>query len=197
MGNIFDSVEQLFGLGSKPLVSPLPQNEELTNPALLNWYANDSARAAEAHRVNQERAMNNYITPTPVSVKPLVKSSTADFLNKILLPITRKYGIPDAVSAGQFAGEGRLGGFGAKRNNFYNIAAYDSNPDAAIHYATPEAGVEAYAKLIATNPHYAQAYSARSDPAKMLGLIQKAGYASRPDYSSFIQSTPEWKQYAQ
>lgn len=194
--NFLDAIKKLFIPGKA--YAPLPDKPiEGPNKALDYWYANQASRGALAHAQNQQ-GINNYISTTPnQAAAAIVPTNSSDFINKILLPITRKYNIPDPVAAGQFAGEGRLKGFGAKRNNFFNIAAYDSNPDAAIHYSTPEQGIEAYAKLIATNPHYAQAYSARNDPSKMLSLIQKAGYASRPDYSSFVMSTPEWRQYAQ
>lgn len=140
--------------------------------------------------------------PTPIPVIGVNSPETDEFLNTVALPITRKYGIPDAVAAGQFAGEGRLAGLGASRNNYYNIAAYDNDLDSTVKYETPEKGIEAYAKLLSGNfkkangemdTRYLPAYELRADPVKMLQEIFKAGYATRPDYPEHVMNTPEWR----
>lgn len=147
------------------------------------------------------------IVPSPTTSGGMLKSID-DFV-KIAMPIFHEYGIPPAVGFGQFAAEGRLKGMGAARNNFYNIQAFDSNPNAASHFPTPEEGVRAYAKLISGqyelgqkgsgkfDTRYKDAYALRSDPRKMIQAIQKAGYASRPDYAAFVMSTPEFQKYIQ
>ena len=140
------------------------------------------------------------------------------FIEGTVLPVTRKYGIPDAVAAAQFAAEGRnVGGLGSSRNNYFNLGAVDSNPDQAFGFDTPEAGVEAYAKFISGEGSYPseehkkrfeKAYQYRNDPRKMLKEIENAGYAGDPktysqraandfrSYADFAMSTPEWAKYS-
>jgi len=149
------------------------------------------------------------VTPIPGMGSNARNQDTDRFILETILPITRQYGIPDAVAAGMFAGEGRLGGLGAARNNFYNINAIDSDPNQAFDYETPGEGIEAYAKLLSGkyelgqkgsgrfDTTYLPAYTLRNDPMAMLKMIQELGYASRPDYSDFIMSTPEYNYYNQ
>lgn len=143
-------------------------------------------------------------TPTPTPVQEL--NSYQDF-ERVANPIFRKYDIPRPIGHGMYAGEGRLEGLGAKRNNFYNINAIDSDPNQAFDYKTPAEGIEAYAKLMSGkyelgakgsgkfDTRYLPAYELRKDPVAMMKKIQELGYASRPDYADFIMSTPEWKSY--
>jgi hypothetical protein len=68
----------------KPIISPVPQNENLDNPALLNWYANDQSRVDAAKR----GSLNNYMqppapttaptaTPTPTTAPTMTPTPTA------------------------------------------------------------------------------------------------------------------------
>lgn len=126
----------------------------------------------------------------------------------LVKPIAQKYGIPMAVIMGQYAAEGRDKGTGASRNNFFNIGGFDGQEANMPSYKTPQEGIDAYAKLLATDPRYAKAYALRGNPAAMIKAIQDAGYAgdpttysqrasnSYPTYSSFVMDTPEYKKYA-
>lgn len=144
-------------------------------------------------------------SPTPTATaQPKQYTDHWQFIDQVVAPLSKKYQVPLSVAASQFAGEGRLKGLGAERNNFYNIAAYDSDPNQAVRYPTPEAGVEAYMKLMSgqyklangkTDTRYLPAYKLRNNPEAMLRKIKELGYASRPDYPEFIMSTPEWKKY--
>lgn len=164
-------------------------------------------------------------TPTPTPTPQVKGASTMRFKNgkpastqqdvmqfieTTVLPITREYGIPDAVAAGQFAAEGRLQGLGASRNNFFNLGAYDSNVDNAFDYKTPEDGVRAYADLIARKY---PGVIGEKDPVKAIQAVEKQGYAGDPktwrqrkkeqdgvetpyrSYSDFVMNNPEWRQY--
>jgi len=146
-----------------------------------------------------------------------IDGAVESFLNKNVFPVTDRYGIPRAVAAGQFAAEGRMSGLGADRNNYYNIAAFDSNPDAAVRYNSPQEGVEAYAKFVTGNAdNYAspqvkqkfiEAAKRMSNPEQYIRGIEQAGYAGDPNtyqkrakngqksYESFIESTPEYQYY--
>lgn len=139
---------------------------------------------------------------------PTPAPDASDF-EKIAIPILNKYGIPPSVGLGIAAAEGgRIGS-----NNVFNLNATDSNPQGASSYNDQASGIEAFAKLIASNPRYAKAYANRIDPAKMLTEIQNAGYAGDPkdwqkrklketadfpykQYSQFVMDTPAYKRYA-
>ena len=145
------------------------------------------------------------VTPTPMQGMQQVLSAqdisipqdVDSFLQKTVFPITSKYGIPNAVAAGQFAGEGRFKGLGADRKNYYNVMAYDGKEGQMPSFNTPEEGVEVYAKTIAKDPRYANAMKVAKDPKRMIKEIHKAGYATRPDYAEFVASTPEFQKYSQ
>lgn len=153
--------------------------------------------------------------------QPRRLSDTGEF-EKVAQPIFEQYGVPPQIGFGQFAAEGRLQGLGASRNNFYNIAAFDSNPDAANSYDTPEAGIEAFARFITGRANnyaspevqqkFADAYARyqeHQNPELFLLDIQNAGYAGDPNtypqraangypsYRQFVMDTPEWKKFSQ
>lgn len=158
-------------------------------------------------------------TPTPmpgVRVDPEV----GKFIDNTILPIGRKYKAPDAVMTGMFGAEGRLSGLGANRNNFYNIAAYDSDPNSANYYDTPEKGVEAFARFITgqadnyDTPEHKKMYQDAfaqfqkdGDPAAYMLAVQNANYAGDPatyaqratndygSYSDFVINTPEYRRH--
>jgi hypothetical protein len=170
-------------------------------------------------------------SPTPVPFQktqefnPVPQSldqSVSDFLENTAFPVTRRYGIPDPITAGVFAAEGRLSGLGASRNNFYNINAHDSNPDRAFGYETPEDGVEAFAKFITgqfehypSEEHRQRFLNAfqqnQNDPVAMIEAIGQAGYAGNPStwvqrkieqdgvrpnvnsWAEFVRANPEWR----
>lgn len=133
--------------------------------------------------------------------------------------IAAEKNLPASVMLGMLAAEGRDKGLGAGRNNFYNIAAFDSNPDAAFRYETPEEGIRAFADFIsgqsdkhaspAVKQKFQKAYSEylkTGDDRKYILDIQDAGYAGDPStydrrspnsyrsYSDFVTDTPEWKE---
>jgi hypothetical protein len=121
----------------------------------------------------------------------------SDDFARIAAPIFDKYYLPLPVGMGQYAAEGRNKGLGASRNNFYNIAAYDGKEKGMPSYKTPQEGIEAYAKLITREKRYANAMKHKGNPSRMIDEIHRAGYASRPDYASFVRSTPEYLKYAE
>lgn len=178
--------------------------------------------------------------PTPTPTRPPVNASVTpedqqllstgnrnvdpnveNFLVNIVFPITRKYGIPDAVAAGQFAREGRFRGVGANLNNFFNIGFTDTlansgNYGAVPRYASPEAGIEAYARFItgqADPSIYANGEDgSRSGKIGRLQLEQIASeYANDPigylraigpmyssqghEYAPNVMNTPEFRRF--
>lgn len=153
---------------------------------------------------------NKYIVP-----------EVEDFLTLKAFPITRQYGIPDAVVAGQFAREGRFNGVGAQLNNFFNIGFTDSlansgNYGAVPRYASPEQGIEAYAKFI-TGQAPTTMYANGEDGAPWgkigkkqlqqiaqlykndsIGWLKAIGpmYSSQGDqYAPNVMNTPEFRRF--
>jgi len=214
-----------------------PPPQPVYPPDEASWMAtirkNDPDAGASSYEMNQVyQKMNPSNTPPKpqINLQDLLSQDTSidpteeDFINKTVLPITRKYGIPDAVAAGQFAAEGRLNGLGASRNNFFNINAVDSNPNAAFSFATPKQGIDAYARYLTGqltdangNPAYPSqqhqqllqnAFNKyKNNPVSYIQALSQAGYAGDPstygqranngysDYAQFIASTPEFRYY--
>jgi len=110
-------------------------------------------------------------------------------------PIAAASDYPLSVLLGQAALESARGtsNFAQSRNNYFGMDAYDSNPDAAKGYATPQASIEDYINLIKNDPRYTQAWHDRSNPKQMIQDIKDAGYATDPNYVSSVESTPEFQ----
>lgn len=172
----------------------------------------DLSRRQELVRQKKLQRLPQPFAGTIVSAANVLPTSP-EFIPQVILPITRKYGIPDPVAAAQFAIEGRGKGLGASRNNFFNLGAIDTNPGNAYSYKTPQEGVEAYAKFL-TAPTWAngrQNIAPRffNDPLSTIKQIEEQGYAGDKNtykqraknnfdrYWKFAISTPEWKTYSQ
>ena len=104
------------------------------------------------------------------------------------------YGIPWETVMAQGILESASGTsyFARERNNFFGIGAFDSNPDNAFSYPTPEAGWEGYYKNIATTPTYRNHGVFQGDtitnPYAYAQAIKNAGYATDPSYVSKLSS---------
>lgn len=215
--------------GNDELLSPLPQGGEIVqvgdyavdkgNEALARSLGN-KGKISIAKRSSGSKRPTVSPSPSPIpqsnqnaaaifrtskNIGNAGRPGTADFLESVVFPVTRQAGIPDAVAAGQFAAEGRMSGLGADRNNFFNLGAFDSNPNNAYSYQNPQAGVQAYADLL-TGDRFAPALQ-NEDPVAVLRAIQQLGYAGDPrtygrrsdsgysSYADFIMNTPEWRYY--
>lgn len=232
MDGILQRISELkkrLGLEKESFHSPVPGYKNFNNNSQTVYFQNpnpsptptpspelrkSSVLAAETQR--------QAITPTPTMIPPKsnpnarLDPNVQQFIENTIFPVTRKYEIPDPVAAGMFAAEGRLSGLGANRNNFYNIGAFDSNPNQATYFETPEQGIEAYAKFMKGEGNYASpkhkesftnAYNNRKNVVEMLRGIQEAGYAGDPktykqraknnfnSYMEFIMATPEFQKY--
>lgn len=112
------------------------------------------------------------------------------------------YGIPWETVMAQGIQESGAGtsNFARNRNNFFGLGAYDSNPNNAYSYATPEEGWEGYYQLIQRVAVYRQhgvfAGDTVTDPYAYLVAIKEAGYASDPNYvasvSKFIAAIEDY-----
>lgn len=184
-----------------------PEAKNLTDVTLKKLYA----KYGEEKLLSSAEAMGveDAITPTPTKTSVPTPAPNANDFEKKALPILSKYQIPAAVAFGMRDAEG--GKIGS--HNVFNINAVDSNPSAAFNYNSPEAGIEAYAKLIAEDPRYSKAYAKRNDPDAMIEEITNAGYAGDPrtwkkrsvstggagkmfdSYADFVRNTPGFNRY--
>ncbi|MBR3386470.1 glucosaminidase domain-containing protein [Candidatus Saccharibacteria bacterium] len=98
------------------------------------------------------------------------------------------YGIPWETVMAQGILESAAGTsyFAINRNNFFGIGAFDSNPDNAFSYATPEEGWEGYYRNIQRTSTYRNhgvfAGETVTNPYAYLVAIKEAGYATDPNY---------------
>lgn len=161
-------------------------------------------------------------TPNPTPVPGVrVADEVEQFIVDTILPITREYGIPDAVAAGQFAQEGRFKGVGAELNNYYNVGFTDSLAESGQYhqvprYESPEAGIEAYARFItgqANDDFYANgvdgsrsgkigkkqlqeiAKKYKNDPVGFLQAIGPMYSSQGHEYYQNIMQTPEFRRF--
>lgn len=109
--------------------------------------------------------------------------------------IAKQEDFPVSVLLGQAALESARGqsNFARQRHNYFGYQAYDSNPDMAKSYESPEDSIRDYIKLI--KEQYPDAYAQKDDPLKMLQAIKQGGYATDPDYVLKVASMPEFQQY--
>ena len=104
------------------------------------------------------------------------------------------YGIPWETVMAQGILESASGTsyFARERNNFFGIGAFDSNPNNAFSYPTPEAGWEGYYKNIAVTPTYRNHGVFQGDtitnPYAYARAIKAAGYATDPNYVNKLSS---------
>lgn len=96
-----------------------------------------------------------------------------------------EFGIPwEAVMAQGIIESGSgSSNFATKRNNFFGIGAFDSNPDNAFRYETPEKGWRGYYENIAKTSVYRTkgAFKHPGDPYAYISAIAST-YASDPNY---------------
>ncbi len=119
-----------------------------------------------------------------------VSTQAAAFMDKYYATaapmLTKEYGIPwEAVMAqGMLESAYGQSQYARERNNFFGIGAFDSNPDNAFRYATPEEGWRGYADNIVSTPTYRQhgAFNFTTDPKGYIEAIKAAGYATDPEY---------------
>lgn len=101
-----------------------------------------------------------------------------------------QYGIPweTVMAQGMVESGSGTSNFARERNNFFGIGAFDSNPNNAHSFATPEEGWEGYYKNIVNTQTYRDhgVFSGNTvtDPYAYLRAVKDAGYATDPDYVS-------------
>ena len=121
------------------------------------------------------------------------QSAWVDTYHNIAESLSIQYGIPWETVMAQGILESGAGtsNFGRERNNFFGIGAFDSNPDNAFYYDTPEEGWRGYYENIRKTATYRQhgAFTHPDDPYAYMHAILEAGYAGT-NYSYYNHIEP-------
>jgi LysM repeat protein len=108
--------------------------------------------------------------------------------------ISNETGFPVSVILGQAALETGRGtsNFSQTRNNWFGLGAYDSNPQNAFRFSTPEESIRYYINTISKLvPDWK---NLTNNPQYLVQRIRNAGYATDPNYVQKVTSTPEFQQ---
>ena len=137
-------------------------------------------------------------TPSDVYIPGMTNSSDPwSNFTQSAKKIAAENNYPVSVLLGQAALESGKGtsNYAKNRNNYFGYMAYDSNPDMAKSYNTPEESIQDYINLIKNNPRYSWAYNQYlqdKDPYKLIAGIKASGYATDPNYVQQVTSLPEF-----
>jgi|GEM_PF-2315983 len=135
---------------------------------------------------------------TPSDGLTAEQAAFVDRYHEIAEQLSIEYGIPwEAVMAQGILESGAgTSEFARERNNFFGIGAFDSNPNNAYSFATPEEGWRGYYQNIVDTATYRNHGVFRdpniTDPYAYTRAIKAAGYATDPEYvekvSKFIRA---------
>ena len=164
----------------------MPQPKPVTKKVIFN-------KPAPQGMVKGVQAQEPTRMPTPTPTPTLKEWGNYE---KYIADQARARGYHPGVIVSQKAIESARGQsrYAKERNNYGGVGAYDSNPDNAFTYASPEAYLDSYFKLI--EKRYPKAYQNRKDPRKFARYLKEGGYASDPDYEWKLQNTPEFRKYS-
>lgn len=205
-----DVTAQLVDMTARRVASHSLSAVEQISEQLTRQQIESSSVAAEdstPHALNQTAEVDSVSAPF---------ASPAEFV-ETLLPLAetaaRALGVDPRVLVAQAALETGWGrsiirdSEGNSSHNLFNIKAGSSwqgdsvgvqtleyreglpQPEYAQFraYASLEEGMADYVQLIQTNPRYAQAREQAADPVAYLQALQRAGYATDPEYASKIE----------
>ncbi len=117
-----------------------------------------------------------------------LQAAFVDTYQPIAANLSVAYGIPwEAVMAqGILESAAGTSSFARERNNFFGIGAFDSNPNNAFSYETPEAGWRGYYENIRNTATYRNhgvfSGDTVTNPYAYAEAIKAAGYATDPNY---------------
>ena len=176
-----------------------------------NIQQNNKSILGTQNPTSQQALIKTSITPTPTpppsvitpAPQSLIHSEFADILNNRILPITRQYGIPDAMAASQAAHESGYGTSDAaqKNNNFFGLMHFDKNTGTrSIHYfATPEESAHFYGQTVkAIVPNLEQYKTATLSALKALQSGKQKYEGDNPNpmqYVYDVSQNPYWQAY--
>ncbi len=122
------------------------------------------------------------------------QAAFVDTYHDIAQQLSVEYGIPweTVVAQGILESAAGTSNFAVNRNNFFGIGAFDSNPNNAFSYATPEEGWRGYYENIRKTSTYRNHGVFQepniTDPYAYTQAIKDAGYATDPSYVSKVHS---------
>lgn len=111
-----------------------------------------------------------------------------DEYREIAQSLSVEYGIPweTVMAQGLLEGAAGTSGYAQERYNFFGIGAFDSNPDNALTYDSPEDGWRGYYENIRVTETYRShgvfAGDTITNPYAYAQTIKDAGYATDSDY---------------
>lgn len=115
-----------------------------------------------------------------------LQAAFIDTYHSIAAELSAEYGIPweTVIAQGIIESASGTSNFARERNNFFGIGAFDSNPNAAKSYSSPQEGWKGYYENIEKTSVYREngAFNYPNDPYEYLKAIKAAGYASDPNY---------------
>lgn len=117
-----------------------------------------------------------------------LQAAFVDTYHEIAESLSIEYGIPWETVMAQGILESTAGTspFATSRNNFFGIAAFDSNPDKAYSFDTPEDGWRGYYENIKNTATYRNhgvfSGDTITNPYAYAQVIKDAGYATDSDY---------------
>ena len=178
----------VYSIAVLMLILPSTEASAMTSSQLENFSQNNilfydpNDNCAESYQSTYVEEADSYGALSSLQVRFIEEYHDIAVVNSI------NYGIPwEAVMAqGILESTAGTSDFAIERNNFFGIAAFDSNPNGAYYYDTPAEGWEGYYKNIQVTETYRNngvfAGDTVTDPYAYLQAIKKAGYASDPDY---------------
>ena len=204
------------GMPSPLSESPLPDHLRMTDARPdANIHANNEVRDRildmELGRRGGENRIKAYSNTDDTRYdSDMTFDSPRDFVTKLMplaRKVARKFGLNPVVIVCQAALETGWGKHIGADNNFFGIkgnsswkgrTAVKSSPEfengrmvnelsSFRAYNSPRKSFEDYASLISTNTRYAKAASVSSDPDQYFEEIQKAGYATDPNYAKKLK----------
>lgn len=122
------------------------------------------------------------------------QAAFVDTYHDIAQQLSVEYGIPweTVVAQGILESAAGTSSFAVNRNNFFGIGAFDSNPNNAFSYATPEEGWRGYYENIRKTSTYRNHGVFQepniTDPYAYTQAIKDAGYATDPSYVTKVHS---------
>jgi hypothetical protein len=170
--NSFTSLQQVLGRGGSP---------DFNKQIIDQYFGETESPQQEQQVVPQE-------TEEPLTFEDMLE---------MMAQKSKDRGFHPATPVSQMAAESERGksNFAKERNNYFGMGAYDSNPDNAFKYDSPEASMDAYLDLIEKDKRYKSAYEKRDIPEEYLQELLKVPYATDPNYFDMITNTPEFRKY--
>lgn len=176
------------GLVSVVTVLVLPVSTYALSESQLDFYAQNNILFYDPSAINCDYASLGAFNGTSTEGLSNQQAAFVDTYHDIAATLSIEYGIPwEAVMAqGILESASGTTAFAIERNNFFGIGAFDSDPNKARSFDTPEEGWRGYYENIKNTSVY-RSYGvfsgdAITDPYVYIQVIKNAGYATDMNY---------------